>query len=192
MSVVERSAFCFVAGIVTVLAFAGTEPAPTEKVVAGPCDTVFGVKVCTSYRTRSGKVTEFSLRVPVAAMEQAPANAPMVWPPKPEANVHFAPVVEEQTGFTFANIYWEAGGHPPDAYMVPHFDFHFYFAPEGKVQEIDCKDASKPRTLAAGTLCQMWTFLTLASSSACASPQWACTPSRTPTSTPRLPGKPPC
>jgi hypothetical protein len=149
MSATVRSTFCCVGGTVAVLAFVGSALAQTKKVAAGPCGSVYDVKVCTSYRTRSGKVTEFSLSVPVAAIEQAPAQVPMVWPPKADANVRFAPVVEEQTGFTFANIYWEAGGHPPAAYMVPHFDFHFYFVPEQNVQEIDCKDTSKPRTLPA-------------------------------------------
>jgi hypothetical protein len=150
MSVVVGSTLCFGAGIVTLLAFADGARAQTEKPAEGLCGSVFGVKVCTSYRTRSGKITAFSLSVPVAAIEQAPAKVPMVWPPKAEAVVRLAPVVEEQTGFKFANIYWEGGGHPPGAYMVPHFDFHFYFVPEGKVQKIDCKDRSKPPILPAG------------------------------------------
>jgi hypothetical protein len=150
MSSAIRNASCFVVWIVVVLALASSASAQTEKVAEGPCASVFGVKVCTAYRTRSGKVTEFSLSVPIAAIEQAPTNVPMVWPPKAELDVRFAPVVEEQTGFTFANIYWEAGGHPPAAYMVPHFDIHFYFVPEQGVQEIDCKDTTKPRTLPAG------------------------------------------
>jgi hypothetical protein len=150
MSVAIRHALCFVVGIVTVLVFAGSARAQTEKVAEGPCGSVFGVKVCTSYRTRSGKVTQFSLSVPVAAIEKAPANVPMEWPPKADVNVRFAPIVEEQTGLTYANIYWEAGGHPPAVYMVPHFDFHFYFVPEQEVQKIDCKDTSKPRTLPSG------------------------------------------
>lgn len=139
--------FCLVAGIVTVVALAGSARAQAAE---GPCGSIFGVKVCTSYRTRSGKVTEFSLRVPVAAIEKAPANLPMVWPPISDLNVRFAPVVERQTGFTYANVYWESRGHPPAVYLVPHFDFHFYFIPEAKVQEIDCKDTTKPRTAPAG------------------------------------------
>jgi hypothetical protein len=150
MRLVTRNALCFGVGIVIALAFADSARAQTEKTAEASCGSVFGVKVCTSYRTRSGKVTAFTLSVPVAAIEQAPAKVPMVWPPKADAVVRLAPAVEEQTGFQFANIYWEAGGHPPGAYMVPHFDFHFYFVPEGKVQAIDCKDASKPSALPAG------------------------------------------
>jgi hypothetical protein len=150
MSVAARNAFLAALGIATVLAFVGSARAQTGKAAEGTCGSAFGEKVCTSYRTRSGKVTEFSLSVPVAAIERAPAKVPMVWPPKAEVNVPFAPVVEKQTGFVYANIYWEADGHPPGAYMVPHFDFHFYFAPEQQVQEITCKDTSKPRSAPAG------------------------------------------
>jgi hypothetical protein len=150
MNMRARKAFCFAVGIVTILAFARSARAQTEKVAEGPCGSLFGAKVCTSYRTQAVKVTQFTLRVPVAAIEQAPANLPMEWPPKSDLNVNFAPAVEEQTGFIFSSIYWEPGGHPPAAYMVPHFDFHFYFVPQQKVQEVDCKDTTKPKTLPAG------------------------------------------
>ena len=150
MNVAVRRKFCVVIGISAALGFAIGAGAQTGKAIKGPCGSVFGVKVCTSYRTQAGKVTEFTFSVPVAAIEKAPANVPMVWPPKADVNVPFAPVVTEQTGFRFANIYWEAGGHPPAVYMVPHFDFHFYFAPEQSVEGIDCKDTSKPRVLPAG------------------------------------------
>ncbi|MGH9345273.1 MAG: hypothetical protein ACRD19_16125, partial [Terriglobia bacterium] len=64
--------------------------------------------------------------------------------------VPFAPAVQEQTGFTYANIYWEVKGHPPAPYLVPHFDFHFYFIPEEKVHGIDCTDRSKPHAVPTG------------------------------------------
>jgi hypothetical protein len=150
MGAAAGDTFRVVLGIVTVLAFVGSARAQTEKAAQGPCGSLFGEKVCTSYRTRAGKVTEFILSVPVAAIKGAPAKVPMVWPPQPKVNVPFAPVVQKQTGFLYANVYWEANGHPPGAYMVPHFDFHFYIEPEKEVQEIDCKDTSKPRSLPAG------------------------------------------
>jgi hypothetical protein len=150
ISAPARGAFCLAVCIVILGACAGSARAQARSYTEGPCGSVFGVKVCTFYQTRSGKVTEFGLNVPVAAIRQAPANPPMVWPPKADVSVPFARVVEEQTGFTFANIYSEAHGHPPGAYMVPHFDFHFYFVPEQEVQKIDCKDSGKPRILPAG------------------------------------------
>lgn len=141
---------CFTAvGIASILAVAGGAPARTGEATEGPCGEAFGAKVCTSYRTKAGKITEISLSVPVAAIEQAPANPPMVWPPKSDASVDFAPAVTEQTGFTFASVYWEPHGHPPQVYMAPHFDFHFYFAPSAQVESVDCKDTTKPRLLPA-------------------------------------------
>ncbi|MFZ0662987.1 MAG: hypothetical protein WAM66_09870 [Acidobacteriaceae bacterium] len=131
-------------------AFAGSAPARAGKTAAGSCAPLFGANICTSYRMRAGRITEFTLRVPVAMIEDAPAVVHMSWPPKADLNVPFAPVVAKQTGFTYANIYWEVHGHGPAPYMVPHFDFHFYVIPERKVDEITCKDTVKPRAVPAG------------------------------------------
>jgi hypothetical protein len=114
------------------------------------CGTVFGAKVCTSYRTHAGKVTDFSMHVPIALLDQAPATAPMVWPPKADLAIPFPDAVKEQTGFTFSNIYWNPMGHTPEAYMVPHYDFHFYFVPQETVAAIDCKDTNKPSAIPTG------------------------------------------
>jgi hypothetical protein len=141
----------YVPGIVLIFAFtfACGARAQSEK-VEGTCGSVFGAKVCTSYRTEAGKVTEFSMSLPIALIEQAPATVPMVWPPKSDLAVPFADTVKQQTGFTFSNIYWNPMGHLPVAYSVPHFDFHFYFVPEEEVQGFDCKDTSKPSAIPAG------------------------------------------
>lgn len=145
-----RNVFYFALGIAAVLAFSGSAGAQSEQAAAGSCGSLFGTKVCTAYQMRAGKVISFSLRVPVAMIEHAPANVPMVWPPKADLNVHFAPVVEKQTGFRYANIYWNAHGHGPATYLVPHFDFHFYFVPERQVETINCKDTVKPRAVPVG------------------------------------------
>lgn len=150
MRLLVRNTFYFALGIALVLAFSGSARAESKKVVAGPCGSLFGTSVCTSYQMRDGKVISFNLRVPVAMIEEAPANVAMVMPFKPDLNVRFAPVVEKQTGFTYASIDWEAHGHKPATYMVPHFDFHFYFTPERQVEAINCKDMARPRTVPAG------------------------------------------
>lgn len=147
-----KNVFYFALAIAAVLAFSGSAGAQSEQAAAGSCGSLFGAKVCTSYQMRAGKVISFSLRVPVAMVEHAPADVPMVWPPKADLNVRFAPVVEKQTGFTYANIYWNAHGHAPAIFMVPHFDFHFYFVPERQVEAISCKDTVKPRAVPAGYL----------------------------------------
>ena len=145
-----RNTFRSLVGLTMVAAFACGARAQAKEANAATCGSLFGAKVCTSYLTQSGKVTEFSMTVPVAAIEQAPASMSMEWPPKADVAVPFATSVHEQTGFTFANIYWNAKGHTPAVYMVPHFDFHFYFIPEKEVQGIDCKDPRKPQIMPAG------------------------------------------
>lgn len=145
-----RDVFRLTPGIVMVLALAGGAQAQSQKITGGQCKSLYGSTICTSYEMRAGRITQFSVRVPVAMIERAPANIPMVMPPKPALDVPFAPVVEKQTGFTDVNIYWEAHGHGPVPYMVPHFDFHFYFIPERQVEEITCKDFARPRTVPAG------------------------------------------
>ena len=147
---VSLRALRYAVAITLLVSFSGTVQSQSLKNAAGSCGSIFGVKVCTAYRMQAGRVTEFSLRVPIAAIEKAPANKPMVWPTKADVTVPFAPAVRKQTGFTFANIYWNPHGHPPAVYMVPHFDFHFYIAPEQKVLTITCKDTRKPRVIPAG------------------------------------------
>lgn len=145
-----RNVFYVVVGMAAVLAFSGSARAASPKAVEGPCGSLYGANICTSYQMRAGKINEFSMRVPVAMIQNAPANVSMVMPPKSDLDIPFAPAVKEQTGFTYVNIYWEAHGHEPAPYMVPHFDFHFYFIPERQVETIDCKDMARPRTVPAG------------------------------------------
>lgn len=144
-----RSFSYLVLAMATAVAFSGSAQAQSKNAVEEPCGSLFGSKVCTSYQMRNGKITQVILRVPIAAIQDAPPNPAMVWPPHPDLDVSFAPVVQEQTGFTFASIWWEAHGHPPAAFMVPHFDLHFYFSPKQKVAKIDCNDTVKPKVLPA-------------------------------------------
>jgi hypothetical protein len=148
--VAVRNKLHYVVGLAAIAVFALGAKAQAQEAAPGTCGSVFGAKVCTSYRTKSGKVTEISMNVPIAVIEKAPATMSMDWPPKADVVVPFAPEVHEQTGFTFTNVYWNAEGHPPAVYMVPHFDFHFYFVPEDAVQGFDCKDTTKPASLPAG------------------------------------------
>lgn len=145
MNLMVRKGSCLLLGVFAALALAGVSQAEGRKTVDETCSPLYGSSVCTSYKMQAGKITELSLRVPIAMIEQAPANVPMMWPPKPDLVVPFAPTVQQQTGFTFADIYWNPHGHGPAAYLTPHFDFHFYFAPQGKIEEVDCKNSVKPK-----------------------------------------------
>ncbi|MGH9587099.1 MAG: hypothetical protein ACRD3F_09125 [Acidobacteriaceae bacterium] len=137
-------------GTATALALSVGARAAVQKTADEQCSSLYGAQVCTAYQMRAGKVTQFSLRIPVAMIEHAPANAPMVYPPKEDIDVPFAPAVAKETGFTYANIYWNPHGHGPSAYQVPHFDFHFYFVSPHEVGEINCKDTVKPQVVPAG------------------------------------------
>ena len=54
--------------------------------------------------------------------------------------------MKSATGFDNLTVFWEAHGHPPGPYLVPHFDFHFNTIPVGA---IDCADSTKPGRLPA-------------------------------------------
>ena len=68
----------------------------------------------------------------------------MVWPPKAVASLDMPDAARQQSGLTELTVYWEAGGHPPGAFMTPHFDFHFYTVAPAELAAMDCKDVSKP------------------------------------------------
>lgn len=118
--------------------------------VAGSCADVYSAQVCTWAHTQGNTVLDVGATVPIASIENAPANDPMVWPPVAVAVLDIPEPARNTSGFTHFTMYWEAGGHPPGPYMTPHFDFHFYTIPSANRTAIDCKDVSKPTALSAG------------------------------------------
>lgn len=118
--------------------------------VQGECRDVYGAQVCGFSEMQGDRVVSFGATVPLAAIEAAPAEAEMVWPPVAAAALPLGEPVASATGFRSMTIYWEAHGHPPGAYLTPHFDFHFYTAPAARIAAIDCVDTTKPTALPAG------------------------------------------
>lgn len=118
--------------------------------VQGSCGDVFTGQVCTWAKTTGATLVEVGAVIPLASIEHAPANPPMVWPPVPTASIDLPEVVRAQTRLTQLTVNWEGGGHPPGAFMTPHFDFHFYAVPSADVAAVDCADTSKPTALPAG------------------------------------------
>lgn len=119
--------------------------------VAGSCADVFQGQTCTWAKVQGKTVMEVGAVVPFASIENAPATEPaMDWPPKAVAELSIPTAVQQGSGLTEFTMYWEAGGHPPAAYMKPHFDFHFYTIPAAQISTIDCKDNSKPAALPSG------------------------------------------
>lgn len=120
-----------------------------RQVVQGECRPINGADVCTWGETTGGAVVAFGATVPVASAENAPADAPMAWPPASAAMIPLPEAVSAATGFKVLTLYWEPHGHPPGPYLVPHFDFHFYAYSADEVNAIDCADSTKPAQLPA-------------------------------------------
>ncbi|MGD8698903.1 MAG: hypothetical protein PVJ43_06415 [Gemmatimonadales bacterium] len=133
-----------------VLALGFTTSADRITTIDGDCGTVYGGKVCTWATTSGDEVVEFGATVPIQAIEAAPADMEMVFPPVPVAVIPLPVEVAERTGFNHLTIDWEPHGHPPALFTVPHFDFHFYTVDPAAVSAVDCSDSSKPAQLPAG------------------------------------------
>jgi hypothetical protein len=118
--------------------------------VQGECGDAFKGQVCTWARTKGDSLVDVGATVPVASIEGALADAQMAWPPVAERKLKLPAAVVAKAGLTQLSIFWEAMGHPPTPFMTPHFDFHFYLVPPGEEMTYDCKDLTKPATLAAG------------------------------------------
>ncbi|HVO36305.1 MAG TPA: hypothetical protein VMT21_12105, partial [Gemmatimonadales bacterium] len=112
-----------------------------EKLVQGECRQVNGADVCTWHTMQGDRVVAFGATIPVKVAENAPADLPMVWPPKADATIPLGDMVRAATGFDNMNVFWEPHGHPPGPYLTPHFDFHFNTE---DVSTIDCADSTKP------------------------------------------------
>jgi len=126
-----------------------TDEVPTVE-VKGACADVFKAQVCTWATMKGKNLVEAGAVVPLASIENAPAEQPMAWPPVPAAEINMPEAVTRQGGFTQLTMFWEPGGHPPGAFMTPHFDFHFYTVAASERAAMDCSDVSKPASLPAG------------------------------------------
>lgn len=120
-----------------------------QQVVQGECRPVNGADVCTWGETKGGVLVAFGATIPDGVAQNAPATAPMVWPPVADAVIPLPEAVSAGTGFKVMTVYWEPSGHPPGPYLTPHFDFHFYTSSADEVNAIDCADSTKPSQLPA-------------------------------------------
>jgi hypothetical protein len=118
--------------------------------VAGECQPVHGADVCVWGETAGKEVVAFGATVPMAAIEGAPADAEMAWPPVALARISLPEAVGAGTGIRTLTVYWEPHGHPPGAYLTPHWDFHFYNRTIAEIDAIDCADVTKPAAIPAG------------------------------------------
>jgi hypothetical protein len=139
-----RSARVAVPLAVLVLGLGACAKKPTEQVAQGECRPLYGASVCAFDTMLGDSLVAFGATIPMQAVDGAPAEAPMDWPPVVEATVPLPAAVKTATGFDNITIYWEPHGHPPGPYLVPHFDFHFNTISQAQIGKIDCADSTKP------------------------------------------------
>ena len=121
-----------------------------RQAIPGECGSVHGAEICVWGESSGGEIVSFGATVPISAIEDAPAEAAMAWPPVANAVLELPEAVRNETGFHLLTVFWEAHGHPPGPYLTPHFDFHFYSITGEELQAIDCVDVSKPAAIPAG------------------------------------------
>lgn len=117
------------------------------RMVAGQCADMFGAEACTWALVDGQEVVEVGVTIPVAAIEHAPVDAEMAWPPVEVADLMLPEEAVAARGLHHLKIYWEAHGHPPGPYLYPHFDFHFYNISPAQTNAIDCASLTKPSQL---------------------------------------------
>lgn len=120
------------------------------RTIEGDCANLYNGRVCTWATVSGDEVVEFGATVPMQAIEGAPLDEEMVFPPVPAAVVPLPAEVARTMGFNHLMINWESHGHPPALFAVPHFDFHFYAVDPATVAGMDCSDLGKPARLPAG------------------------------------------
>lgn len=118
--------------------------------VAGECGEAFTARICTWAQMKGDSVLAVGADVPVAFVENAPEHADMTWPPTLAADIKMPEAARSQSGLDHLTVLWESMGHPPGAFLTPHFDFHFYTISQAERKAIDCADLSKPAELPAG------------------------------------------
>jgi hypothetical protein len=145
-----RVALLAVASSITVIAAASMPAFAQTRNVAGTCQPAFGADICTWAKMSGSKVISLGATVPLRAIENVPADGPMVWPPVAAAVIQMPASATKATGIDHLTVYWEHHGHPPTPYLTPHFDFHFYAISDSDRKAIDCTDKTKPLTVATG------------------------------------------
>lgn len=127
----------------------GPREAPIVE-VPGACADVYGAQLCTWAQMKGDSVLAVGADVPLASIANAPQDMDMSGPPRAIAELAIPEAAQAGSGTTHLTMYWEAHGHPPGAFMTPHFDFHFYTVPVAERQAIDCVDRTKPAELPSG------------------------------------------
>lgn len=122
-----------------------------SQTVMGASGVLFGAQVTSWAKLNAQKVVqEVGLTLPMQAIQNAPEPSTGETPPTdammqgPTLRLEFPDVVKKTTFLDHMDLYWEKFGHPPERYLTPHFDFHFFGVPSPSVDKIDCKNLTPP------------------------------------------------
>lgn len=103
----------------------------------GP-QTLFGAPVSSYVRQTDGVPTAVGVVIPIAAIEDAPADGPF----QDELVLDMPALARERTMLSQLRVNWLAHGHGPAPYGESHFDLHFYRGTSAEIDAIDCQDDS--------------------------------------------------
>ncbi len=133
-----------VAALAAVIALAGCGGGSNnDRIVAGTSQTVAGSTVSSWARMNGDTVTEAGVTVPIALLEAPPAT-PGAGPAGALVTLPFPAEVANTTFINHFEMQWNPQGHPPNIYMQPHFDFHFYAITPDAVMTVTPPDTVAP------------------------------------------------
>jgi Domain of unknown function (DUF5602) len=105
---------------------------------AAPEGTLFGANVSSYLTLANGVVSTVGVRIPMAAIEAAPADGPF----REELILDMPASAKTQTFLSQLRVNWLAHGHGPGPYGIAHFDFHFFRGSRSEIDGIGCGGAA--------------------------------------------------
>ena len=123
----------------------------SDRLVMGETASLYDGPISTWARLGSdGEIREVGLTIALAVAENAPVDPHEASDEnghahsEPSVQAAFPAAVKDATYFDHVSVDFVPGGHPPEPYLLPHFDIHFYGISTPKQLAIDCSDDTKP------------------------------------------------
>lgn len=137
--------------VVGVVAWLSWGPVSSDRMVRGEATSLYGGPVSTWARLGSdGDIQEVGLTIALSVVENAPVEAHDAADERehvnsePSVQAEFPAAVKNATYFDHVSVDFVPSGHPPEPYLLPHFDIHFYGISTPGQLAIDCSDGTKP------------------------------------------------
>jgi hypothetical protein len=135
------SKVCFFA--VMVAAFGCGGSGDDVSMVTGESQVVGELTARTSARIVNGMVTEVVATVPRGMLVNPPEEMGD-GPAGSFLSMDYPAAVQSTTFLNHFELHFNPGGHPPQVFLVPHFDLHAYSIPEAQVRAIPVPDTMAP------------------------------------------------